>query len=234
MTRSGVGAARFDPSSGARLTRHDLGRFTGEGLFDRIGRAVCGAGCLPRKELYEAWEVARRVRRRFRGGTVIDMGGGHGLLAQIMLLLDDSSAGAVVVDTALPASATPLHDAIVSEWPRLGGRVSFVHGDAASAEVSAGDVVVSCHACGAFADRVIDAAVGAGARLGLLPCCHDADTCDAGDLTGWMDLALAIDATRVARLRQHGYEVWTQTIPDAITPKNRLIVAKRPRESFSG
>ena len=57
-------------------------------------------------------------------------------------------------------------------------------------------------------------------------CCHDADTCDAGGLTGWMDLALAIDATRVARLRRHGYQVWTQTIPDAITPKNRVILAR--------
>jgi hypothetical protein len=226
MTTSGAGAARFDPSSGARLTRHDLGRFTSGGLFDRIGRAVCAAGCLPRKELYESWEVARRVRRRFRGGTVLDMGGGHGLLAQIMLLLDDSSARAVVVDTALPASAAPLYDAMVGDWPRLAGRVTFVRGEAGSVEVSAGDVVVSCHACGAFADRVIDAAVGAGARLGLLPCCHDADTCDAGGLTGWMDLALAIDATRVARLRHHGYQVWTQTIPGAITPKNRLILAR--------
>ena len=225
MTASGVDAARFDPSSGARLTRHDLGRFTSEGLFDRIGRAVCAAGCLPRKELYESWEVARRVRRRFRGGTVIDMGGGHGLLAQIMLLLDDSSARAVVVDTARPASAAPLYDAIAGEWPRLAGRVAFVRGEAGSVEVDAGDVVVSCHACGAFTDRVIDAAVGAGARLGVLPCCHDADTCDAGGLTGWMDLALAIDATRVARLRHHGYQVWTQAIPGAITPKNRLILA---------
>jgi hypothetical protein len=54
---------RFSPSSRARLTSHDLGRFAGSGLFDRIGRAVCEAGCLPRKELYEAWEVARRARR---------------------------------------------------------------------------------------------------------------------------------------------------------------------------
>jgi len=31
---------------------------------------------------------------------------------------------------------------------------------------------------------------------------------------------------RVARLRTLGYDVWTQTIPDAITPKNRLILAR--------
>src|SRR6187431_2264289 len=80
-----------------RLTRHDLGRFVGSTLFDRLGRVVCGVGKLPRKELYEAWEVARRVRRWCRGGRVVDVGGGHGLLAHAMLLLDDSSAEALVV-----------------------------------------------------------------------------------------------------------------------------------------
>ncbi len=80
----------FSPSSRARLTHHDVGRFAGATLFDRLGRAVCAAECLPRKELYEAWEVARRARRLFRGGRVLDVGG-HGLLALIMLLLDDSS-----------------------------------------------------------------------------------------------------------------------------------------------
>jgi hypothetical protein len=88
---------------------------------------------------------------------------------------------------------------------------------------------VSCHACGAFADRVIDTAAAARARLAVLPCCHDVETCDTGDLTGWMDPALAIDSVRVLRLRALGYRVRTQTIPAAITPKNRLILAERAR-----
>ena len=78
---------RFSHASKGRLTSHDAGRFAGQSLFDKLGRAVCEAGCLPRKELYEAWEVARRVRRLFRGGRVVDVAGGHGLLAQVMLLL---------------------------------------------------------------------------------------------------------------------------------------------------
>src|SRR6188472_150984 len=94
----------FSPGSRSRLTRHDLGRFPGLTLFDRLARAICVAGCLPRKELYEAWELARRVRRLFRGGRVVDIGGGHGLLANVMLLLDDSSPAAVVLDKTLPPS----------------------------------------------------------------------------------------------------------------------------------
>ena len=74
----GTNPARFDLSSRSRLTRRDLPRFTGETLFDRVARVVCEAECLPRKELYEAWEVARRVRRRMRGGRVVDLACGHG------------------------------------------------------------------------------------------------------------------------------------------------------------
>src|SRR5687768_11990268 len=116
----------FDPSSRGRLTDHDLNRFPSERLFDRIGRAVCHAGCLPRKELYEAWEVARRVRRLFRGGRIVDLGAGHGLLAQIMLILDDSSPEALVVDKRLPPSAGKVHEGLVHAWPRLSDRVHFV------------------------------------------------------------------------------------------------------------
>jgi hypothetical protein len=76
----------FSPSSRARLTDRDLGRFAGSSLLDRVARAVCHAGCLPRKELYEAWEMARRVRRVFRGGRIVDLGGGHGLLAHLLLV----------------------------------------------------------------------------------------------------------------------------------------------------
>ena len=84
---------------------------------------MCHAGCLPRKELYEAWEVARRVRRLFRGGRVVDLAGGHGLLATIMLLLDDSSPGAIVIDTAIPDSAAKLAASLEAEWPKLSGRM---------------------------------------------------------------------------------------------------------------
>ena len=48
-----MSATMFDPASRGRLTHHDLGRCASETLFDRIGRAVCRAGCLPRKELYQ-------------------------------------------------------------------------------------------------------------------------------------------------------------------------------------
>lgn len=217
----------FDASSRGRLTIRDRGRFPGSGVFDRIAGAVCEAGCLPRKELYEAWEVARRTRRLFRGGRVVDLGSGHGLVAQVMLILDGSSPSAVALDKVQPPCALRVHGALTAVWPRLAGRVAFLEGDLGSVPIEPGDIVVSSHACGRLSDVVIDRAAAAGARLALLPCCHDFDACDAGSFTGWMDPALAIDVTRVVRLESLGYRVWTQTIRPDVTPKNRLILATR-------
>jgi hypothetical protein len=215
----------FSPSSTARLTKHDRDRFPGATLFDRLGRALCEAGCLPRKELYEAWEMARRVRRLLRGGRVVDVAGGHGLLAHVMLLLDDSSPGALVADPAVPASAATVHAKLVDAWPKLAGRVAFTADDCEDVAMGAGDLIVSCHACGALTDRVIARAADAGARVAVLPCCHDEATCDAGPLGGWFDLAQAVDAMRAVRLEQRGYRVWTRMIPAEVTPKNRLLIA---------
>jgi hypothetical protein len=223
----------FSHSSRGRLTTRDLDRFPSGTLFHRIGRAVCQAGCLPRKELYEAWEVARRVRRHFRGGRVVDLGGGHGLLAHVMLLLDDSSPNAIVVDQALPPSIEKLHRVLVEAWPRLSERIEFVTDRLENVDVGASDVVVASHACGTLTDRVLDRAVAARARVAVLPCCHDLDAGDDGGLSGWVDEPLAIDILRAMRLSHHGYRIRTQTIPAAITPKNRLLIGAPAQTTVS-
>ncbi len=216
----------LDRSSRNRLTERLLPRFAGDTLFDAIARAVCRAGCLPRKELYEAWEVARRVRRRFRGGRVVDLACGHGLLAIILLLLDNSSPEALAVDRRMPESAGTLAGSLTGAWPRLKGRVHFVESDLEEVKLRRDDLIVSVHACGGLTDLVIDRASAAGARLALLPCCHDLAGADLGGLEGWLDGPLAMDVARVARLRSRGYRVVTQLIPEDITPQNRLLLAE--------
>ena len=216
----------MDRSSRSRLTEQLLPAFAGETLFDAIGRAVCHAHCLPRKELFEAWEVARRVRRRFRGGRIVDLACGHGLVAQILLLLDDSSPVALAVDQRIPKSAAILEAALWAEWPRLRDRVRFIETDLRNVPLHRDDLVVSAHACGGLTDLILERAVEAGARVAVLPCCHDLKSGDLGGLEGWLEGPLAMDAARVARLRAQGYRVCTQLIPGDITPKNRLLMAE--------
>lgn len=216
----------MDRSSRNRLTEKLLPRFQGDTLFDRIARAVCRAGCLPRKELFEAWEVARRVRRRFRGGRVVDMACGHGLLAYILVLLDDSSPQALAVDRRIPKSAEALAAAMEQEWPRLKGRVRFMETDLEEVRLHPDDLVVSVHACGGLTDLVLERAAAVRARVAVLPCCHDLDGADTGGLQGWIDGALAIDVVRGVRLASRGYRISTHLIPSGITPKNRLLLGE--------
>lgn len=207
----------------SRLTPHNLPLFPEQTLFGSVARTVCTAGCLPRKELYEAWEVARRVRRRFRGGRIVELASGHGLLAYLMLILDDSSPQAWAVDRRQPKSATTLAGVIEARWPRLAGRVHRQEAAIESFELQQDDVVVSAHACGPLTDQVIARAIAARARVAVLPCCHSLAKCDTGGLTGWVDGPLAIDMTRAARLHAAGYQVHTQSIPEDISPQNRLL-----------
>ena len=211
-------------SSKSRLTIKQQAQFPGSTLFARIARAVCRAGTLPAKELFEAWEMARRVRRRFRGGRVVDLACGHGLLAHVMILLDDSSPEALAVDAALPANARHLSKTLLSSWPRLQGRIHFTEAPIESLDFTSEDLIVSSHACGPLTDLVIKQATKAGARMDVLPCCHDLKHSDTGELQGWIDGPLAVDIMRVARLRAGGYQVITQQIPREITPKNRLLM----------
>jgi hypothetical protein len=163
----------------------------------------------------------------------VDLAAGHGLLAQLMLILDDSSPCALAVDAVVPPSAATLHQALVERWPRLAGRLTFVASAVDVVEILPGDIVVSIHACGALTDRVLQLATAARARVAVLPCCHDAAICDDGALSGWVDEALAIDVVRARRLAGHGYHIWTQRIPQDITPKNRLLIGAPAGASVS-
>src|SRR5262245_49485795 len=115
----------FDRASRSLLSPRDLDRFSGPGLFDAIAREVCAAHCLPRKELYEAWEVARRVRRHVRGGRIVDLACGHGMAAWILMILDASSPRAVTVDRRLPPSAARLRAALAARFPRVAARMTW-------------------------------------------------------------------------------------------------------------
>lgn len=213
-------------SSKNRLTEKEAFLFPSDNLFDKVARAVCQAGCLPRKELFEAWEVARRVRRRFRGGRVVDLACGHGLTAALLLLLDDSSPHALAVDSSIPASAHRLHDVLLEAWPRLENRIKFVETKLEEVSLQPADLVVSVHACGGLTDQVLELATAAGARLAVLPCCHNLDQAEQGGLAGWLDGPLAVDVSRANGLRNNGYSIFTQQIPGDITPKNRLLMGE--------
>lgn len=173
--------------------------------------------------------MARRVRRHFRGGRVVDLACGHGLLAQLLILLDDSSPIAEAVDRRIPPCAHALAASLERAWPRLAGRVRFTTGTIAGFPLECGDLVVSSHACGALTDDVLARAADAGARVAVLPCCHRLPRPERLPLEGWLDGPLAMDVARATKLAARGYTVRTLRIPDAITPKNRILMGEPAR-----
>jgi len=77
------------------------------------------ADALPRKELYESWEVARRARKLSQGGRVLDLAVGHALIAHLALIMDPALPGALAIDLRRPDDAAPLAAALMAAWPRL-------------------------------------------------------------------------------------------------------------------
>jgi hypothetical protein len=197
--------------------------FDGVTLFDELARSVCDAECLPRKELYESWELATRVRRRLRGQRIVDLACGHGLVAHVCSVLDRGFEEAVAVDRAIPKNAQRLSGVLTARWPRL--RVAYVESRLEDFELRKNDVVVSAHACGKLTDLVLERAIAAGASVAVLPCCHQQSV--PTGLEGWMASDVARDVMRAQRLREAGYEVHTSVIPRDITPKNRVLVGRR-------
>jgi len=219
----------FGAGSRNRLTSHDRGRFDDDTLWSRVGRAVCDAGALPRKELFESWEVARRVHRLLRRHPrrrVVDLACGHGLTGALLLLLDPRLPVGLGVDRRVPPVATLLHEALCRTWPSLRDRWQLAQGDVETVPLGADDVVVSVHACGGLTDQVLQRATGVGAVVAVLPCCHVVDP--HHPLAAWVDPALAVDLDRAARLQAAGWQVRTARIDPAITPKNRLLLATPP------
>ena len=215
-----------DRSSRKRLRPAAARHYPGDGLFERIARAVCAAGAVPRKELHESWEIARRARRRLRGARVVDLACGHGLVAHVAAILNPEAREVLAVDRRVPGSAEPLAASMAASWPFLAERVRVEQRPLEDVPLRAVDVVLSAHACGRLTDVVLERAVAAGCAVAVLPCCSVHARQDTGSLEGWLAPDLAIDVVRALRLRAAGYDVWTQTIPGDITPKNRLLIAR--------
>jgi hypothetical protein len=196
-------------------------------MLDALGRALCRARSLPRKELHEAWEIAEVVCRRFCGGRVVDLCCGQGLLGQVMLLVDESITNELAVDAKLPLNHGKVHDAVAAAFPRVRDRVRFVQARLDEIELLPTDVVVSSHACAGLTDAVLARASDAGARVAVLPCCHFFRF--RADLDGHPDPARAMDEERVERLRARGYDVVVSSISEEVSPKNRLILGEPRR-----
>lgn len=213
-------------------------------LFRDIAGAVCSTATLPRKELFEAWEVASRVDAKFPNATrVADLAAGHGLLGWMLLLLawtDGRPRSAVCVDVRMPASADTLSEAMLQRWPDLRGSLDYVEGGLEHVQSDPSVLITSVHACGPLTDAVLERAVRGGAPVAVMPCCHSLRkqavpqygslpellTVDAlRERAADIGAVPAIDSARIEALRAMGYLVLEEYVDPTVTPYNKLIMA---------
>ena len=241
----------FRVGSRSKLTPRDAPHFASlPPLLGEVADAVSSAACLPRKELFEAWEVATRIDAAFPSASrVADLAAGHGLLSWMLLLLARSrghARTAVCVDATMPPSSEALATCFLDAWPELEPSWDYVEaplictvgaktasGGRDSTVDCGGVLLASIHACGALTDEVLRLAVAGRSPVAVMPCCHslrkhglgagrDAELAAAAAALGGP--AAAIDSLRIDGLRDAGYRVETSSIPHEITPKNRLIL----------
>ena len=197
-------------------------------LLAEVGRAVCTAEVLPRKELYEAWEVATRIDAAFPTATrIADLAAGHGLLAWLLLLLAREGGRrrtGVCVDVRMPVSAETLGDAITRRFPDVASDFHYVEGGIEAIEPSPSVLLTAIHACGPLSDDVLHAALGSGAAVALLPCCHSLRkqrlTADSGPAyealaasAAERGMSSALDEARIAKMVAYGSETWRASYP---------------------
>ncbi len=200
--------------------------FTSDRMEDRLARALLAARAVPFKELLEAFEFFERARRRVRAPRVADLCCGHGLVGMLYGVFHRDVAEVLLVDRTRPGSAETSLRALATVCPWLPGKVRFVEAELDSVRLSAGDAVLGVHACGRASDAVIEMAVAARGPVALLPCCHPRRGVPGpATLATHLGHAVATDIHRTYRLEAAGYQTRWTTIPEAITPMNRVITA---------
>ena len=219
-------------------------------LFYRFARVVCRADKIPRKELFEAWGMALQVHENFPSiRRFADLACGHGLVSWALLALyhygsprcsneEKIKVSAVCIDINMPLAAERLHHLMLEEFPELDGFWHYVEGTICGMIPAPQTLLVGVHACKNLSDIIISNAIYGNSSLALVPCCHA-----KGCLTepqqaffdeqgpGFMNLAAYLDGLRIQTLEMAGFQVTEARIHEAITPKNRLIVARPPEGS---
>ena len=219
-------------------------------LFHDIHRNMTN---LSIKEFKECWAVANAVKDFYGKNsfdTVIDVAGGHGALAA-MLLITTSCQNAIVVDPARGQD-------VASYWGKYfqGKSLKFRHEclrtglrdelDQIFKNQSGTDkidttkkhvVVVACHACQHLSDETLSIACSYGAHTAVMPCCQKdqfggsfkAFGKSVGiEIAPLMDILLAGKVMSWNTGREAGvrYHVKMKAIDKSITPQNRLILCK--------
>lgn len=204
---------------------------SGDRLVRRIVEGLAARRAINIKETLESFETFSRVRKRIRGRAMADLCCGHGLTGLIFAALERRVEDVVLLDREKPAKADLVAEAVFEAAPWAREKVRWIEGpvEEAARHLEASTSIVAVHACGVRTDRAIDAAIALRGPTALVPCCYMQTAKSAPRaLRDALGAEMATDIHRTYRLEEAGFTVEWSKIPRAITPMNRVLLA-RPR-----
>ena len=224
-------------------------------LFQKFAQVVCQSQIISKKELYETWASALQIQTYCINNNnnnnitrIADLACGHGLLSWALLVLlnnDDNdnningntNISAICIDVKMSKSAKVLSKVMMKEYPQFQQSWHFIQHSISSSTTTTilphpETLLVGIHACGTLSDDIQKLSIQGNAPCVLLPCCHSKQSLtlyNKPTTSTIVDLSSYIDELRCIRWRQAGFHVLTDiTIPEVITPKNKLLLAFPP------
>jgi hypothetical protein len=205
--------------------------FNSDSLQDKFLQAIAAERLLPIKEVLETFEFFTRIRKSTRMKIVADLCCGHGLLGILFAMFERDVQRVILMDQNEPESRQKLIAVASQVAPWIAAKI-----DNRAAKISVDDdwiepdiSIVSAHACGVLSDLCIDIAIKCRGPIAILPCCYPKSACNAPQsLQAQFGLETAFDIDRTYRLETAGYRIRWGSIPNEITPMNRIIYGKIP------
>ncbi|MDG1478212.1 MAG: hypothetical protein P8R54_01410 [Myxococcota bacterium] len=213
------------------LSKH----FSAERHIDRFALALAARRAVPIKELLESAEFYMRVRRRVRRQTMVDLCAGHGLVGVLFGMFEREVNSVVLLDRRRPASFARVLEAAAEVAPWITDKVRYVQAPLKQAgeHVPQGAGIVAVHACGVRTDRCLELAVARRSTIAVMPCCYAQTARPAPRaLQAALGAELATDIDRTYRLERSGYSVDWSSIPESITPTNRVLIGVPGRSAL--
>jgi hypothetical protein len=222
-------------SSTSKLSPQSAQTAFGSDRFpDRCVRELAAERALPIKEIVETFEMFERVREQVRGEVIVDLCAGHGLLGILYAAFERSVELVLLLDRSTPANHARVMKAIVKAAPWVGEKVRRIDADVQAWSGPLDEHIrnrraafVSAHACGVLTDSCLEVALARSSPVAVMPCCYPWRACPGPpSIKRALGVEFALDIDRTYRMEQRGFSVLWREIPEAITPKNRILIGK--------
>lgn len=211
-----------------RIDEVAVERLEQRGRVRQVLEALAAERSIKVKEVLESFEVYACVHKRLNHKKILDLCCGHGFTGLLFAIFNPEVEQVWLLDREESPSARTVGASLMRAFPELEGRVRRITCRLQDFDepLDADTGLIAVHACGSRTDRCLDLAIKNNCAIVAMPCCYTGTGKDEPlALRKSLGVRTATDVGRTYRLRDAGYLVDWEEIPEAITPMNRVIIA---------